>query len=258
MYALAVKIKPDFKPLTNLALQWAQTSDGNWFATDREVTADKYDAEIRIYGIESIINNFIDFLEINRSDVLTNINNKIFLSNFNSQEHIFGADLNYSGNINATAFIDKREQRTWKGFGLPLKLNSIAPITFTGGTGALPQLRFLNYGYEGDAEYTINKLESYKGDFYFADHQSDAGIFNGVFTFTDEEMIQLRRFLATIRGAAFAYPVFIGVSKPFGRRTPVSPSGRYVKIIDFEDTGMTGLIIGRPRWIARLKFSLVE
>ena len=244
--SFTVKIKPDFVPKTTLALEWFQTSSGQWQATDRLAAADQYDASIRLYGIESVINNFINQVEANRvagSNVIT-------LSGFNSQEHIFGADIDYSGSLSATVFMDKRVQSTWKGYSETLKLSLLPSFSFVGGSGSLPPLRFLDVGYSADSEYTIHKQDTSNRTFYYHDDFADAGLFSGIYTFTDQEMIALRRFVATNRAAAFTAPTFIGVANPFGRRAVSST----VKLLSFEDLGMRGLNGGVPRWAAKLTF----
>jgi hypothetical protein len=122
-----------------------------------------------------------------------------------------------------------------------------------GGNGSLPSFHFLDIGYSADSEYTINKFDSYAmtagvRNFSYIDHGSDTGAFTGIYSFTNEEMIQLRRFIATNRGLKVVMPNLIGVAHPFGRRA--NPS--YVKITEFEDKGMIGLDANNPRWKAQI------
>lgn len=246
-----IKIKPDFVPETVLALKWVQLSDGNWVCTDRGVLEDTYDTEIRIYGKEDKVNQIIDIVE----DARNTYDNVLSLSGFNSQEHIFGADLNYANEIQATAFVNSRIQKTWKGYEVTLKLSCLSP-SFVGGNGSLPVLRHLEVGYEADSEYTIQKFDSYRRNFSYVDPQSDAGTFMGSFYFTDEEMIQLRRFVAKRRGATISVPNIFGVAKPFGRRSTTYPYS--VKILELTESGMaTDLVLGRPRWKTSIKFAEV-
>lgn len=226
------KVKPDFRPLTSLALKWIQLANGNWRAVDRGSSTDMYRARIRLYGTESLIDQFLDEVEYNRitcSHVLT-------LSNFNATEHIFGADVDHSSSISATITeIDSREQRTWKGFGVSCVLQASSP-SFTG-TPALPSLECLSWGYEGDSSWTWNKSDSYNGTFNYADRKSDVGLFNGRFLFSDADMIALRGYLRTQRGATISIPDIDGVSTPFGSRRD-SGYPYNVKVIDWEDMGM--------------------
>ena len=240
------KISPDYVPATVYAIQWIQGSNGSWYAVDRGTPADNYGVEISLYKDEATINNFIAMIEANRQAG----SNVLQLSGFNSQEHIFGADIDYSGTINATAVtIQRRTQGTWRGFGVTLKLSALSPGFV--GTASLPILRLLDVGYDADANYSINKLETYNTSFYYQDHAADDGSFTGVYTFDDSEMMALRRFVATNRGSAFCVPPIIGVSAPFGRMAATAN----VKITYFEDMGMLGLVNGLPRWKAKITLS---
>ncbi len=237
-----VKIKPDFLPRTTYAMKWTQMSNGMWFGVDRGLSADTYDAEIRLYGTEAVINDFINLIEFNRG-----VGSVFQLSDFNSQEHIFGADVDYTNPLDCTAYMQRRTQGTWKGFGLTLGLSLLSP-SFAGGTGSLPPFRFLDVGYDADSNYTINKFDSYNRTFSFQDHVADDGSFTGVFSFSDAEMIALRRFIANNRASAFPMPTFNGVAYPFGRRAP----GSYANLIYFEDLGMLNLNVGISRWKAKI------
>lgn len=246
-----VKIKPDFVPETKLALKWVQLSDGNWVCTDRGSAEDTYDTEIRIYGREDAVNNIINIVENARSTY----DNVLSLSGFNSQEHIFGADLNYANEIQATAFMQGRIQKTWKGFEVALKLSCLSP-SFIGGNGSLPNLRHLEVGYEAESEYTIEKFDSYRRNFSYVDRSADAGKFTGSFYFTDQEMIQLRRYVAKQRGNTISIPNIFGVNYPFGRRSTVYPY--YAKILEIVESGMvTDLLGDRPRWKTSITFAEV-
>jgi hypothetical protein len=241
------KIKPDFKPETIYALNWQHLSSGNWVATDRTSVEDKYNTSIRLYNTESIILNFVTEIEANR----TAKNNLITLTNFTSGEHIFGADLNYSGSIYATIEFDRRSQKTLRGSEQTLKLYCTSP-SFVGGSGSLPLLQLLNIGYDGDSDRTINKIETYNRTFSYQEHSSDYGTFIGTFAFTDQEMISLKRYIATQRGNTISIPEIYGVSFPFGWRSSSYPVN--VKILKFEDLGVLSIENGSPRWLATITF----
>jgi hypothetical protein len=244
-----VKIKPDFVPDTKLSLVWFQLANDEWAATDRGADADTYDCDIRLYRSESQVQAFIDFMEANRN-ASTNPN-ILTLSNFNAQEHIYGADLDYTS-ITATVFMDRRRQGTWKGFEQTLRMSCVSP-SFVGGTpNSFPLLQKLNVGYDADSDRTINKFDSYNRTFQYQEHSVDSGLYSGVYTFTDEEMIQIRRLVATKRATAVAMPTIIGVDHPFGRRS----NSTNVKIMEFEDMGMYSVVLGKSRWKA--KITLIE
>jgi hypothetical protein len=247
--SLTVKIKPDFSPATTFALTWFQLADGNWAATDRGAASDQYACDVRLYGKEADIDAFITFMEANRN--YATLPNVLTLSGFNAQEKIFGCDVNYSGNILATAFMDRREQGSWKGWGVPLTLAAILP-TFVAG-GSFPILRNINVGVDADSDYTINKFDSYNRTFSYQEHSADVGSFTAEYVLNETEMVLLRRSIATTRDSTFPAPILVGIANPFGRRAYSST----VRIKDFEDQGMLGgFSHSLPWWQA--KFTLVE
>lgn len=244
--SITIKIKPDFVPDTKLALTWFQLANDAWAATDRGVDADTYDCDIRLYKDEATTLAFANFIEANRNASVSP--NVLTLSGFNAQEHIFGADVDYSGSITATAFMDRRSQGTWKGFEQSLQMSCMSP-NFVGGTpSSFPLLQLLDVGYDADSDREINKFDSYNRTYQYQEHGRDSGLYSGVYTFTDEEMIQARRFVATKRAIAVAMPTIIGVAHPFGRRS-VSTN---VNITAFEDMGMLSVVNGKPRWKAKI------
>jgi len=239
------KVKPDFKPETIYALNWQQLSSGNWVCTDRTYIEDKYNTSIRLYNTEGTILNFVTELEANR----TAKNNLITLTNFTSGEHIFGADLDYTGAVYATVEFDRRSQKTLRGSEQTLKLYCTSP-SFVGGSGSLPLLQLLSIGYDGDSDRTINKIETYNRTFNYQEHFSDHGTFTGTFTFTDQETISLKRYVATQRGNTISIPEIYGVTYPFGWRSSAYPVN--VKILKFEDLGISSIENGKPRWLTAI------
>jgi hypothetical protein len=241
------KIKPDFEVETKLALQWYQLSNGNYRAVDRGYLVDDYKASIRFYGTETTINDIIEEIEDNR----VNGGNVLRFDQINYGEHIWGADINYSGTISCTAIFEnnRRGQKSWRGWDQTVKLALLSP-QFIGGSGYLPPLRFLNVGVDADANRTINKQESYLSEYTYADHNSDKGKFTGTFTFDDSEMIALRRYVATQRGSTITINDIPGIINPWGRRTISYPIT--CKVIDFQDHGVYSYTLGKPRWKATL------
>lgn len=243
-----IKILKGFQPDTKLALSWQQLSSGNYACTDRGTTSDLYQCDISFYGTEIFINNIINLFESNRE--AATLSNQITLSTFNSTEHIFGSDLDYSGNINCNVMsIQQRNQGSWRGFSLSMRLAVNTP-TFLSGNGYLPPLQILDIGYNGDAEYTVDHQSAYKKNTYFnPDHAADTGIFTGTFTFTDYEMSQIRTYIRKQRGNTISLPQIYGVQYPFGRKSSSYPYS--VKIIDFKDMGMNSVL----RWQAQITFA---
>jgi len=224
------KIVPSFKPITRLALDWVKLSNGNYSCVDRSASSDVYESDIEIYGREDVVQNFFTAIQQNRADdshVLT-------LDEFNEGEKIFGADIDYSVPINATVLkLRRKQQETWKSFSLSFLLRA-TNLTFTG-TAAMPALKPL-VGFDGDSDFQVDKRDSYFGDLFFSDMDTDAGTFTATYHFTQEDMKSLRRFLAVYRASTVTITSLAGVVKPFGNRITSFPIA--VKIISWEDLGM--------------------
>jgi hypothetical protein len=245
------KILPDFQPEFLLALKWNQMSSGNWYAVDRTNISDVYASNFSIYGKEDAINAFISELENNRvagGNVLT-------MTSFTSTEHIFGADIDYSGNIYAVVDSKpamRRTQGTWRGWGLSLRVVGTSPL-FQSISPALPPLRLINVGVDADSDYTIDRTPSYNNTYSHDDHSADFGTFKGTFTFTDKEMARFRRFMATNRSATVTIPKLYGIRFPFGRRSVENPTNFPVKIIAWENEKMRDI----TRWTVDLTLAEV-
>lgn len=243
----SAKIKPEFRPVTTLALTWAQASSGQWNATDRGTSSDKYEATgIRLYGNESLTNAFITAIEANRTTSGT-YPNQIILSGFNSTEQIFGADIDYSGYIYATAWLDRREQGSLKGWGQSLRMQALLPLSFVG-TSALPSLRSVAIGVDADADRSILKQDAYNSTIFYCDFGRDAGEFSGTLNLSASDMKNLRRFAATNRGGAFTLPTISGIQYPFGVRRGAGPFQAKLKSIS--DETMWGV----SRWTCKINF----
>ena len=250
---IEVKIKPDFKPLTKNAIKYVKLSSGNYKAIDRGADSDTYEADVRLYGKESDINTLIDFVEDNRSDGTVSNQSVIGALGFaGGGEEIFGKDVDHSGSFNLTVLdIGPRRQNTWKGWELPVRFRALNP-TFNSYTSALPPLEYLEVGYKSDSDPQINKFDTYDGDYSYQDHVYDSGIFEGTFKLSNENMGQLRRYIATNRGNDYTISSINGVTYPFGSRRgttfPVT-----AKLIDWDDLGQWGL----QYWRVKLRFAEV-
>lgn len=236
------KTLPGFQILQRPAIKWVQVESGNWLATDRGAASDVYEARISIYGIESVIDNFINQVYAGR----VNGNNQITLSSFFSDEKIFGENVNYSGTISATILeMPEKQQGSLKGFGLAdIYIRAITP-TFSG-SSSWPSLVNFEPGGELDSSYTIKKMDSYTAALTYIDHRSDIGIFSGVFTLTLADKILALNYIRNQRSGNFTLADTFGVDAPFGTRT--SNSYPYtVKLIEWEDLGYFGLKYGKLR-----------
>lgn len=238
---VTVKVLPGFKPDTNLAIYWRKLSSGNYSGLDRGSASDYYDANVFVYGKESVINNLIGQIYNNRfaeSNVVT-------LSNFFDTEYIFGENVDHSGSISATVLeIGERRQGSFKGWGVSIKFRALSP-SFTGST-SFPSLTCCDVPVISQANYTILKSDSYTGVFAYSDHLSDSNIFEGIFTVSRADMILLRNYIKSQRTGNFTLSDTFGVSEPFG---PITQSVYpfTTKLIEWEDLGYYGLKYSKIR-----------
>ena len=241
------KTSIDFKIDTRLSINWFKVADGNWKFTDRGASTDIYESDVKLHAISGSVDQVLQQIEANRvaeSNVIT-------LSTTNYNEKIFGPEINYTVPISATVINDVvKEQARLKSYEVRLRLRAISP-TFTG-SGAFPDLKYLNIGYSGDIDKnTINKLDSYTGSFSYIDHQYDAGLFTGTFIFTEAELIGLRQYMRLSRGTTTSLTGINGVTYPFGINRGAYPFN--VKLLDLTDLEMRGI----GRWFATIKMAEV-
>lgn len=250
---ITVNVKPDFKPITTLAFKWNELQSGNYFAVDRGVAEDTYEADINVYGKESEINELLEAIEENRT---ANINQHYFYfyDLIENGEMFFGADVDttqnvdgYDNAIKVTVMqLEKRYMGSFKGFGVKMRVRALEP-SFTGRI-ELPTLYPL-VGYTGDKTYTVTKQDTYDGTMNYTDKRSDAGIFTGTFRFNTTDMRNIRRYVAYYRGENIYTPTLKGVGRMFGNRW----SSATCKILEFEDNGM----IDPKWWTCKITFAEV-
>jgi hypothetical protein len=240
------KADPDFKPDTRLAIEWFKKSDGNYAAVDRGAASDIYECVISTYGTEIYINDICDKINDNRIAE----DNVIVLTDFATTEKIFGAEVVYTS-INATVLeMKRRNQGTWKGFGVEMRLRAIAP-TFSGSYVG-PVLKYCDVGIDADSDLTIQKYDTNTGTMTYIDSMSDSGLFTGIFTLSDANMIKMRRYLAYARTANWVMTDSFGVAYPFGINSEHSYDFA-TKIIAWKDLGMFGV----KWWRIKLTFAEV-
>jgi hypothetical protein len=249
--AINIYIQPDFKPITEIALQWVKLSNGNYQATDRGSSSDVFQSEITLSGVESTIQTILAQIQLNRDYASGHV---LTLSNFNSGEKIFGADIDYSGNIDVTVLkLKRKKQRSWKGFSVTLTLQAINPIFV--GTASLPTLK-PEVGYNGDAIFDVDKRDSYTGNFYYSDNDKDIGTFTAIYHLTDLDMMALRRYILTQRGSTISFPAMPGIQYAWGRRVTTNPFN--AKIIEWDDLGLITWGIGSEVRCWGIKMTLAE
>jgi hypothetical protein len=215
---------------TVLAIQWTQTACGNWYATDRGVENDYYEATVVMAGRYSVLENLVYQINKNR----TNGSNVVTLSYFSDNERIFGADLVYNS-ITATVLdFPEMVQRSLYMWQIKIRFRALKPLTFQG-DATMPVLALVKTGYDGNVDLpTINKYDTYKGSYSYLESNTDSGVFKGTFTLTQSAMADLRRYWATYRGAEQTITNIPGVYKPFGKLRPTWPITCKIKSIDDE------------------------
>jgi hypothetical protein len=233
--ALTVRVLPDYRPRTALSIQWITTGKGRYQCTDRGATADVYEAEINTWGTESAINTICEELQDNRQAY----SNAITLGGFATDELIFGADVDHTGNISAVvADIGVPKQTSWKGYSLWIRFRALSP-TFSGNS-SLPTLKWCDVGSNSDISRAIKRNDSYTGVHTFNDSLGDSRLFKSTFTLSTADMQILRRYIATNRGNDYTLSDTFGAAKPFGPESAGSYP-YYCKLIEWEDLGLFGL-----------------
>jgi hypothetical protein len=227
---ITVRIQPNFKPLTKLALAWKRLSDGNYSAVDRTSAGDVYDAEVTIVGSENTVQELIEAVVLNRN---TASGNAFTLDDLNAGEQIFGCDVDYTDPLSCTIMsITDKAQNNFKTFSTVARLRLFDPV-FTG-EAALPTLK-PEFRYSGDSPLGVSKQDTYYGNMFYGDRINDAGLFEAVYRLTEADMRSLRRLIATQRKNTISIPSLAGVTNPFGKRKGAFPL--LVKIIEWEDLG---------------------
>lgn len=216
---------------TQLAIQWVQASNGDWYPTDRGAANDYYESKVSMKGQYEDIKDVL--VEINNNRV--NGSNIIHASNFVSDEKIFGADIVYDSSLDFTVLeFPDIEQKSLAVFTITMSIRLLKPFIFTS-TSTIPELRLAQTGYDAKIqEHTITKYDSYKGAFSYIDEKRDSGVFKGTFIFNDIDMARIRRFNAVSRGASFTVTDIPGVYFPFGPNGQVFPIDVRLKKISNE------------------------
>lgn len=225
------KVLPTISYTPMLALEWFDLADGNVRAVDRTDKNDYVVCEIETLGTEEYINSIISAL---------NVDKFLTLSEFASDEFIFGANVDYNSNVKAVwTDMTMRKQKTLNSYTLTLNLTS-TDLTYITGSGYLPNLQCVQIGYTGDTSWGFDTQQTYRntsnsGSVYVYQNSDDIGTFEGQFIFTNSEMAELLYFQKAQRSSPFTLPS-IGVDLPFGPRQ----SAPYEAVLR-EITGVTHL-----------------
>lgn len=214
------------------ALKWVQVANGNWKNIDRLNISDQYETTIRITSNETNIDKFLEEIETNRQ-----YDNLLSLSNFNSIEKIFGANIDYSSNDLTVAVlkIGDKKQKNIGVYSIKATMKLLTDLDTTGlfnAGSSFPTLKIFRR-YDIKTNRTIKYLQTYNNITFFQDRKSDYGVLSIDCIMDHNDMSLFRNFVRTNRGASFSLSAIDGISKPFGINTswPVN-----VRIRNFKDS----------------------
>ena len=226
----------NYRPLTELALKWHQRADTNWRGSDRTLIEDVYGASVVFRGPESEMNSLETVLNNNRSN---------FDASFNAGEQIFGADVEYSGDLSVIVTeYGKINQVDFDVWEIPLTLRLLDP-TFSSVTPDFSRLRTASHSTTRQTEFEIRKSFTYDGDVFLSERLSndglEAGMFTATFEQTNKEMAAIRRYLSvTARANLIPFPDFGNITEPFGPRAGTGPFN--CRVVKWKDLGRKNLL----------------
>lgn len=232
----------DFRPETNLAIEWVQASNDNYVPISYLASNDEYNTIITTAGTESYINTIIQQLDLTLDS--TNI---VTMSGFASDETVFGEDITHTTLSGIILDWGISNQKSWHGFNLSLKIRCMSPTSSV--SGSLPAFSGLCLSHSsrmGSIPETINNF-SYTGEAYTA--------FNGALDSTCEfecnltttQLAGLRRWMVENRGTSFSTASIGGLVEPFG---PQAHAASYtIRILDLKEVSKFNI----DRWLVRLK-----
>ena len=221
----------NYQPLTEPAIKWHELSSGNWRGSDRGASEDIYKARVTFEGPIAELLDLETALDDNRT---------FFSATFNTGEEIFGADVDHSISLNVIPVVyGKIRKLTFKHFGMDVVLRLDSP-TFKSDTPDFTQLRTASHADTRETVFEINKMFTFDGVGFAADHLSndgiEAGMYKARFTQTIKEMAAIRRYLlVTARSNQIAFPDFGNIDYPFGTRSGTGPFN--CRVIAWQDLG---------------------
>lgn len=228
------------RPRTTLAVKWTTLHKGLWRATARPASNDQYEADIEIWDSQAVVDALYTALKENVGAMTVSLGT-------GDEQYIFGADVTCTS-ATVVQYGTPREAGSFKMFSLPLRLKALNP-TFTGSGAAWPDVIWTQGSWLAGSSFEIAKVISQNNNVVYQDLHETEGIFEAEFLFKTEQMRQVRRRVATLRGAQTTFPD-IGVEYPFGT-TLSGFTGCYVRVIGFEDYGRINYLL----WRCRLKLA---
>lgn len=228
----------DYKNNSKFAIDWFRVSNGNYKAIDRREEADIYQAELKITGDDANIKNIIDLIKVNRDAE----NHTLTLSEFASDECIFGQHIDYTQNLNVTVLdYSKLKNRSLNTSEFTFEIRLLNPA-FTSNT-TFPELNFLDFGYEtGNTFSAVKSFTIENNNNFIYDDNSDEAIFSGVFVFTKSEAEGLLNNYRINRTSNYIVNDStiknFTISDPFGYNYE---AGIYCKIIEIKEVSKYGV-----------------
>lgn len=234
-----VKVKPDYKVESKIALRWVQTSDGNYSAVDRGFNADTFESTVTLIGKQDYIEQFINAVEANRNYDTFHFT----LSGFEENENIFGHGIDHSSPLDVTVLkISDVQQKEWKVWQITCTLRLLSP-SLESVTAIFPVLKHIDTNIKKVLDYSVNKYDTYYGNYTYLDREADAGVIEINFFLCNNEVKQLKRlYYNDVRGGTYTVTAdkVPGVSYPFGSTRPTWPIN--VKILELNDDAPFGLL----------------
>ena len=232
---IRVKVKPDYKVMDTIAIEWVQTSDHNYLPIDRGVTADVRECEVRFVGKQEDLEAILNVYEENRMW-------PFLLHGFETNEHIFGEEVSYTDYIYTNIVeISSFTQRAWKVYELSVKFRmQYAPTII--GSATFPNLLNVETNIKKDLDSSIIHYRAYHNSYFFSlDQNSDSGILDVNFILPIADVKNIKKHYYSSRGNIFELTQahMPGISNPFGSTRQTWPVE--VRVLDLKEVGPWGL-----------------
>lgn len=234
----------DYEVDQNLAVRWYDMSNGNKNAIDRGMNSDTYQCTVTTFGTENYINAILTAF-----DVAIESDGKLQAWDFAENEQLFGENIDHSSIECSVIDIKTREANSFKGFKLTFALKNLSP-SFNAGDPFEPfdfSDKCIQYKYKGYRSYNIKYLESeYQSIYENYFEQGDSGIFEGIFTLTNQELIDLLEYYRLNRiNATVSLSSLYGVSYPFGPSTDygLTANAQIIRINHLRKWGISSWLV---------------
>jgi hypothetical protein len=238
-----IRVNPDYQPITKLAVDWFELSNGDWETVDWGTSADTYETIINTFGTETYINNIISALNDNRNE------SYCVLSGFASNEKIFGDNINYTNPLSAlfTGYMETRQSVSLNGFGVKLSFKLVNPSFVGSNPLTSDDFKNIAWSYEADREVSMDLLTTIGGQDYTYDNTSETGTCKINVNMSSEQLIRLRNFYRIYRGYTWELGVgdLPGIEYPFGPKSSTGPHNVKIKSIQENRFGLN-------RWLVEI------